>query len=154
MKFENRTRVHARPEAVWTFLMDIPRMAACVPGVEEVVAEDEDNFRGVMRVRLGPISLRFGGHVSIVERDVDKLRATMRAEGADRGAGGAVKATVEMALQPADEETELVVSTTADVLGRLGQFGQPVMRAKADAIMREFAATVSEQVNADPAPTS
>jgi carbon monoxide dehydrogenase subunit G len=71
----------------------------------------------------------------------------MLAEGSDKGAGGGVKARVEMSLEPISEDaTDLVVRTTADVLGRIGQFGQPVMRAKADAIMRDFAAAVTERM--------
>jgi carbon monoxide dehydrogenase subunit G len=73
----------------------------------------------------------------------------MRADGNDRGVGGAVTADITMQLQEQDpQSTELLVTTEANVLGKLGEFGQPVMRKKADGLMQEFARNISKRVAA------
>ena len=147
MQFENRAEVPASPDKLYDFLMDIKSVSECVPGVENVRELDPDNYQATMRLRVGPISLRFEGKMSIVERDHEHLRAIMRAEGSDRGAGGTVKATIVMTLQEqAANQTELLVKTDAAVLGKLGEFGQPVMRKKADSITQEFARNISQRV--------
>ena len=73
----------------------------------------------------------------------------MRAEGRDKGVGGEVTANVVITLiERGTDSTELVVHTDANVLGKLGEFGQPVMRKKADTIMKEFAGSISRCVAA------
>lgn len=147
MQFENRAEVQASREALWDFLMDIKSVSECVPGVEDVRELDPDRYQGLMKLRVGPISLKFDGKMSIVERDRDGWRAVMRAEGSDKGVGGAVTANIEMTLvETAPATTDLVVRTDANVLGKLGEFGQPVMRKKADSIMQEFARNIGQRV--------
>jgi len=147
MKFENRATVPASREKLYDFLMDVKSVSECVPGVENVREIDPDHYQATMKMRVGPIALRFEGKMSIVERDREHWRAVMQAEGNDRGAGGAVKATILMTLQEqAPNQTELLVKTDANVLGKLGEFGQPVMRKKADGIMQEFARNISQRV--------
>jgi carbon monoxide dehydrogenase subunit G len=147
MKFENRAVVPVSPEKLWDVLMDIKSVAACIPGVEELREIDSDTYLGAQRIKVGPISLHFTGKMTIIERDRDIWRAAMKAEGADKGAGGAVKATITMSLkQLAVDQTELVVDTDANVMGRLGEFGQPIMRKKADQMMKDFAENLSKRV--------
>ena len=120
-----------------------------LPGVEDVRPLDQDDYLGIIRLRVGPIGLRLEGKVSVTSRDRDAWRAAMRAEGADKSVGGSVKATIGMALHElAPTQTELVVDTDAQVLGRLGEFGQPVMRKKADSMMQEFARNVAQRATA------
>jgi len=149
VQFENRAVIPASVDTLWGFLMDVKRVSECVPGVDDVRELDAENYQGTMRLRVGPIALRFEGKISIVERDRDSRRATMKAEGTDRGVGGGVKATVTMSLvEQSADQTELVVNTDASVLGKVGEFGQPVMRKKADSIMQEFARNISQRVTA------
>ena len=153
MKFENRATVPASREKLYDFLMDVKSVSECVPGVENVREIDPDHYQATMKMRVGPIALRFEGKMSIVERDREHWRAVMQAEGTDRGVGGSVNARMVMALQErAPNETELVVDTDANVLGKLGEFGQPVMRKKADSITQEFARNISQRVGAGASP--
>ena len=149
MHFENRAIVPASREALWDFLMDIKSVSACVPGVEDLRELDADHYQALMKMKVGPIALKFDGKMRIVERDREQWKAVMRAEGADKGVGGAVTANIVMTLvEQAPDSTELVVNTDANVLGKLGEFGQPVMRKKADSIMQEFARNISQRVAA------
>lgn len=147
MRFENQARVQAGLETLWDFMMDIAKVSTCIPGVDQVRAVDPDRYVGMMRVRVGPVALRFEGEMTITERDRSNWRAAMTAGGADRQTAGAVRATMAMELrQVSATETDLVVVTDASVFGKLGEFGQPVMRKKADTIMKEFALNVSRRV--------
>src|SRR5712691_4410762 len=114
MQFENRATVPASREKLFDFLMDVRSVSACVPGVEDVQEIDPDHYQAIMKLRVGPIALRFEGKMSIVERDRDNWRATLQAEGADRGAGGMVRANMVMTLdEKSPSETELTVKTDA-----------------------------------------
>jgi carbon monoxide dehydrogenase subunit G len=146
MKFEHSARIPAPKEQVWAVLMDVPRVATCVPGVESVEAVGDDVYRGTLKVRVGPIGLALAGDVSITEKDEEAGTASMRADAADRKVGGMVKATMQMHLSPVPGEsaTDLRIVTDAQVGGRIGEFGQPIIRKKADQIMQEFAANVSK----------
>ena len=149
MQFENRATVPASRQALWDFLMDVPSVGGCVPGVENIQELNSDLYQAIMKMRVGPIALKFDGKMSVVERDQDHWKAVMRAEGTDRGVGGAVKANIVMTLhEQGPDSTELIVNTDASVLGKLGEFGQPVMRKKADSIMQEFARNISQRVAA------
>jgi carbon monoxide dehydrogenase subunit G len=137
--FDQRVTVPASIDDAWAFLMDIPAVSACVPGVESMVPDGDDRYNAAMKVKLGSIKISFEGTIIVVDRDRDALRAVLRAEGSDRRVGGAVKADVEMTLEPRSaHETDMVVHTDAAVLGKLGEFGQAVMRKKADQVMKQF----------------
>ena len=140
MKLEHSATIQAPRERVWAFLMDVPSMASCVPGVEGVEPLDADRYRGTLKVKIGPISLALAGDIAITKRDEAAGTASMRADAADKRVGGAVKADMEMFVTPGadDSQTQLRILTDAQVLGRIGDFGQPVIRKKADQTMDEF----------------
>ncbi|HKA53784.1 MAG TPA: SRPBCC family protein [Candidatus Binatia bacterium] len=144
MNFEHRCTIPVAREVLWQFLMDVPQMASCVPGVESITASGDDRYAGRMRVKVGPIHLTLQGTVTIQERDPRQWRATARAEANDRRVGGGVHLTAHMALaESGPAATELAIHTQARLLGKLGEFGQPVIRRQADAIIAEFARNVA-----------
>jgi uncharacterized protein len=123
---------------LWQLLMDVPRVARCVPGVEGVEAVDERAYKGRMGVRVGPIRLSLDGTMAIEEQDPAAWRARLRADAHDRRLGGGIRARMTLTLTPADHGTRLVIDTDLAVLGKIGEFGQPVIRKKADALLEEF----------------
>ncbi len=147
MILDQKVTVPAPPDRVWEFVMDVPAVAGCVPGVESVEQMTDDEYVGALRVRVGPINVRLEGKVTVTERNADERRAQMRVEAVDRRIRGAVNARSTMQLEPLDDgTTELSVHTDAAVLGKLGEFGQAIMRRKADQIMKEFATNMSRQI--------
>jgi carbon monoxide dehydrogenase subunit G len=126
-------------ERLWRLLMDVPRVARCVPGVESVQAQDDGGYTGRLGVRIGPIRLSLDGTMAIEERDDAAWRARMRADASDRRLGGGVRARMTVTLAPAEGGTRLHIDTDLAVLGKIGEFGQPVIRKKADALLEEFA---------------
>jgi carbon monoxide dehydrogenase subunit G len=118
--------------------MDVPSVAKCAPGVQSVEPLGDDKYRGTINVSVGPIKLALAGDVSITERDEVAHRAAMRADAADKRAGGAVKAIMNMSLAEGTGGTELKMETDAQVMGRIGEFGQPIIRKKAEQMMGQF----------------
>lgn len=143
MIFEHRALLPATVSTAWDFLTDVPAIGVCIPGVEAVESVGDDRYRGTMAMKIGAIRLRFEGLIAVVERNREDLRARLEAQGADRRVGGSVSAKIDMTLQPApDGNIELLIRTDAAILGKLGEFGQAVIRKKADQVMNGFAANV------------
>jgi len=140
MKFEQTVDLPgASPERVWAFVMDVPSVATCIPGCDGVEALGDDRYKAVVTVKVGPIALRLASEISIVDKNEAAMSAALRVEAADKRVGGAVKATMAMKLEGYDGGTRLEVSTDANVMGRIGDFGQAVIRKKADQTLTEVA---------------
>ena len=153
MKFEQRATIPAPIDDVWAFLMDVQRVAVCAPGVESVEPVENDKYRGTLRIAMGPVRFSLAGDVSIVEQDEANKTAIMLAEAADKRAGGAVKATMRMSLNPAvgtpSPTTELRIETDAQLMGKSFEFGQPIIRKKADQLMTDFAKNIAKALTSE-----
>jgi carbon monoxide dehydrogenase subunit G len=147
MTFTQTCTIAASREAVWEFLMEVENVAHCLPGVEAVTQLDDDTYEGTVRVKVGPIGLSMQGTLRVEERDRERWHGAMRAEAKDRKLGGGVRARLSMdLLDHGPTETQLRVTLEANVLGKIGEFGQPVMRKKADALLQEFADQVGQRL--------
>jgi carbon monoxide dehydrogenase subunit G len=150
MLIEQRITVPAPPERVWAFMMDIPAVSRCVPGLDNVARIDDQTYSGVMNVRVGPIAVKLDGRVLLAERDEAARQARMDLQAADKRVNGAVNARLRMALASLEDgaSTDVSLQTDANVMGKLGEFGQAVIRKKADQILQEFARNLSTAVSA------
>src|SRR5262249_47568348 len=147
VQIEDSELIAAPREELWDYLMQIEKVGECIPGCENVRKLDDDAYETSMRMTVGPIKLKFEAHLNVLERDRENWVATMKAEGAERGVGGTVSSVFTMKLlDRGTEGTELVVTTEAKILGKLGEFGQPVMKKKAAAITQEFARNIGERL--------
>lgn len=148
MLIDQHITVPASPERVWAFMMDIPAVSRCVPGLDNVARIDDQTYSGVMNVRVGPIAVKLDGRVLLAERDEAARRARMDLQAADKRVNGAVNARMLMQLAGATDgsSTEVAIQTDANVMGKLGEFGQAVIRKKADQILQEFAKNLSSAV--------
>ena len=148
MKLENRCLVPADIQRTWELLMDIPRAAACVPGMEEVVQQEDGSYRASMRVRVGPMGLTLAGTLRVLEQDSAKGEARFLIEASDRKVGGAVRADLLIQLRSEDgNQTELVLNTDTTFIGRLGELGQPLIRRKANNTMQDFARNLAQKLS-------
>jgi uncharacterized protein len=153
VRFEHQAVIPAPKAKVWAFLMDVPKVGLCVPGVESIEPLGGDRYRGTMRVSVGPIKLTLRGDAEVVEKDEAAGRAAMQANGVDQKASGSVKAVMTMTLRESasgDASTELHVTTDAQVMGKLGEFGQPIIRKKADQMMDQFAQNLRQRITQGP----
>jgi carbon monoxide dehydrogenase subunit G len=126
-------------ERLWDLLMDVPRVGRCVPGVERIAAVDEHAYTGRLGVRIGPVRLSLDGTMAIEEQDREGWRARMRADANDRRLGGGIRARMSLTLAPVEGGTRLRIETDLAVLGKIGEFGQPLIKKKADTLLEEFA---------------
>jgi len=137
--FTQECAIPVSRERLWDFLMDVPAVGRCVPGVDRVEALDGSSYRGGLKVQIGPIRLALEGTLAVEEQDREAWRARLRAEASDRRLGGGIRARLSLTLSEAEAGTRLGIETDLAVLGRIGEFGQPVIRKKADALLEEFA---------------
>ena len=140
MKFEQTIDLPGvSPDRVWDFVKDVPSMAKCIPGCAGVEDLGNNRYKAVVKIKVGPIGLALASEISIVEKDEANRTASLLVEAADKRVGGAVKATMSMKLTPLGDGSKLEVSTDANVMGRIGDFGQPIIRKKADQTLQEVA---------------
>lgn len=148
MKFSQTAQIPVAREPLWNFLMDVPRVAKSLPGVESVSKIDDTTYEGALTVRVGPIKLNLQGKIILEEQNKEAWRAALRAEAKDRMAAGAVNGKTTMSLKEINaSQTELVVATDVSILGKIGEFGQPIIRKKADSMLKEFVENIQKQLS-------
>ena len=146
MKLQHKVTVPSSSQWLWDFVTDVPRVAQCMPWVSSVQRMDDGTYRATVQIRVGPISLNMEGNLTVEDLQPDELRGSIRAEAADRRAAGVVHVRMDMRLEPTDDNsTDLVVQTDATIAGKLGEFGQPILRRKADSMMKEFGGNLARK---------
>ena len=148
MTFTQECVIPVERERLWDFLMDVPKVGRCVPGVETIEAVDGSAYRGGLKVQVGPIRLALEGTITVEEADGTAGRARMRADANDRRLGGGIRARLSLTLSPAEAGTRVQIDTDLAVLGKIGEFGQPLIKKKADAILEEFVRNVRATLGA------
>jgi carbon monoxide dehydrogenase subunit G len=147
MKFQQRSTVRGDPEQVWAALSDVQQTALCIPGVESVRPDGENTLLGVMKVRVGPVSVTLDGKVVVRERNDGERRLVMSLEAGDRRVGATVQGTMTVSLAPGQAgQTALLVDADVNLLGKLAGLGQPIIRLKAEQTLREFAKNLTKRV--------
>src|SRR2546423_15144493 len=100
MLINNSFEVPLAPADAWNVLMDIPRIAPCVPGAELTDVVDENTYNGKVSVRLGPVALTFAGTVKFSEKDEAARKARVYAQGKDAKGRGGAHANVDFHIEP------------------------------------------------------
>ena len=140
MKFENSCIIAVSRQALWDYVIVVPNVAACMPGVEEVQALDDHRFTGVLSLKVGIVKLRLRGEILVEFMDPTSYMARMSVLAADPKVSGRVQARLTLQLEEiAPQETKLTVQTDLNLLGKIGEFGLGIIRKKADQTMAEFA---------------
>ncbi len=145
MKLTHVSTIAAPIDRAWVVVMDVPRAAACVPGVAAVTPLGPDRFRGSLLVQIGPVRLVLDGEIAVIARDDGAHTASLRADAKDSRLGGTVRATVEIALRERADGCELRIASDVQIGGRIGEFGQPVIQRKADSLLAQFARCLAER---------
>ncbi|HWP26897.1 MAG TPA: SRPBCC family protein [Xanthobacteraceae bacterium] len=148
MEFDNAFDVPLPPAQAWPLLMDIKRIAPCMPGAELTAVVDPTTYRGRIAVRLGPVALAFAGTVKFEEIDEVNHRARVRAQGSDDKGRGAAQAVATFRLEPANGGSRVLVHTDLALSGMVAQYGRGVgmIQATAAALIGQFAANLKDQI--------
>ena len=145
----NEFLVHRPIEQTWAVLTDVERIAPCLPGAQLQEIEG-DTYRGVVKVKLGPISTQFKGQAHFVERDDASHRAVLKGEGRDTSGKGNADALITAQLEAISPElTKCVVSTELRVTGKVAQFGRGIMGDVSEKLMTQFAHNLNTMLDAD-----
>jgi carbon monoxide dehydrogenase subunit G len=111
-------------EEAWKTLLDVPRMAPCMPGARLHEVVDEGRYRGEVAVRLGPVMLTFGGTARIVAQDLAARTVRVVAEGSDAKGRGGARAEVRFSLEPNGGGTHVAILTNLALTGSVAQYGR------------------------------
>jgi carbon monoxide dehydrogenase subunit G len=148
MEFDNSFDVPLPPAQAWPVLMDIKRIAPCMPGAELTEIVDPTTYRGRIAVRLGPVALAFAGTVKFEDIDEANHRARVRAQGSDDKGRGAAQAVATFRLEPANGGSRVLVHTDLTLSGMVAQYGRGVgmIQATAAALIAQFAANLKNEI--------
>ncbi len=153
MEFDNSFEVPLPPGDAWKVLLDIRRIAPCMPGAALTEIVDERTYKGRIGVRLGPVALTFAGMVKFEEIDETSRTARIAAQGSDAKGRGAATASSSFRLEPADGSTgvagtRVLVHTNLALSGAVAQYGRGVgiIQLTAAQIVSQFAANLKAQL--------
>ena len=150
MELDNTFTVPVPPEVAWNVLLDVARIAPCMPGatVDEV---DGDVVTGRIKIKVGPVALTYRGTAKFNERDEAARTVLVEASGKETRGAGTAAATIKASLEPAEGGATLVnMHTTMNVTGRPAQFGRGVMVEVGGKLVDKFAENLAQQLAADP----
>jgi uncharacterized protein len=149
VKLEQSFDVRAPVERVWETLIDIERVAPCLPGAEISEASDDGSYRGTFSVRLGPTTAAYRGELRLEEVDEAARRVVMRASGQDKRGQGSAKASIVSTMHEEGDRTRVDVETDFTITGRLARFGRGGMiQDISNRLLREFADCLQQKIEA------
>jgi uncharacterized protein len=153
MELTNDFRVAVPPARAWEVLTDVERIAPCMPGAQLQEVEG-DEYRGIVKVKVGPITAQYKGKATFVERDEDGGRLVLRAEGRETRGQGNANATITATLSPDGDGTAVSVVTDLTVTGRVAQFGRGVLADVSSKLLGQFVDCLESTVLTDDAPAA
>jgi carbon monoxide dehydrogenase subunit G len=149
MKLEQSFEVEAPIAAVWEALIDLERVAPCLPGAAITQRDADGTFHGEFTVKLGPTTAAYRGTVAIEEADEPAHRATMKARGTDKRGQGGASATIVNTLSESAAGTRVAAVTDFTITGRLARFGRGGMiEDVSNRLMRDFATCLQSRIGA------
>lgn len=153
MELTNEFTVDVPLEQAWAVLTDLERIAPCMPGaqLEEV---DGDDYRGVVRVKVGPMTAEYRGKVQFLERDTGAHKAVLRAEGRETRGQGNASATITAQLEASGSATKVSVVTDLSISGRVAQFGRGVLADVSNKLLGQFVEQLEATVLGDGPPAA
>lgn len=136
-------------DQAWAYLLDVTKVAGCVPGGSLTEMIDDHTFDGKIEIRLGPIAVAYRGRVTLQNIDEAAHTLEIKAQGVEsRGRGGA-SSTTRARLTPTDGGSSVVMETEMQVSGVVAQFGRSgIMQDVAQRLTQRFGSCVEEQLKA------
>ena len=155
MRIDNDFDVSAPPDRVYAFLLDVNRVATCLPGAELSEVVDPNTFRGKVRIKVGPITVAYNGTARISERDEANRVATLEAEGRETTGPGSARATARMSVEENGTASRVRLETDFTVAGRIANFGRGVMEDVSKRLVSQMADCIKANLEvAEPSPAA
>jgi carbon monoxide dehydrogenase subunit G len=150
MELEHSFTVPVPVDRAWDVLLDVERVAPCMPGAT-LDSVSGDDITGRIKVKVGPISMTYAGTAKFTERDKAAGVVVLEASGRDTRGAGTASASVRSTLESKGDETQVVVHTTLNVTGKPAQFGRGVMTEVGGRLIGIFADNLAKMIAAEPA---
>ena len=150
MKINNEFTVSAPIQQAWDTMLNLERIAPCLPGAAIQDEKDEGEYDGTMKVKIGPITANYKGTVKFEEVEEDNHRAVLQATGRDARGQGTASATIVSTLQEEGEGTKVSVETDMKLTGRAAQFGRGIAQDVATKMLDQFASCLEEEIMGGP----
>ena len=143
MEFDNTFTVAAPIDEVWGAVLDVERVAPCVPGAQVLEQTGDNAYKVAIKVKLGPVSMLYNGDVEVVEQDPDARRAVMSAKAKESRGQGTADARVEMRLSHENGTTHGAIHTDVAISGRAAAMGQGIIADVSARLIDTFAANLA-----------
>jgi carbon monoxide dehydrogenase subunit G len=150
MNLEQSFTVNAPLQRVWEALIDVERVAPCLPGAEITEASDDGTYHGAFTVKLGPTTAAYRGELRLESIDESSRTVTMRAGGQDKRGQGSAKATIVSVMRTEGDGTVVDVRTDFTITGRLARFGRGGMiRDVSNRLLCDFSSCLTQSIEAE-----
>jgi carbon monoxide dehydrogenase subunit G len=151
MDLNHQFTVAVPVEDAWRILTDVERIAPCLPGAQLQEIEG-DTYRGVVKVKVGPIQAQFKGQASFIERDDAAHKVVLKGEGRDTTGKGNAAAVITAEMTAVDaNNTSVTVNTDLSVTGKVAQFGRGAMADISDKLLAQFVVNLNALIAEQPA---
>ncbi len=148
MQIENEFDVPAPVDHVWAFLLDVERVAPCMPGAELTEVIDDHTWKGKVNMKLGPVSLAFAGTVTMQERDDQAKRIVLAAKGMEQKGKGAANASVTSWLEQGDGVTNVKMQADIHLTGTVAQMSRGLLPEVSRKLTQQFADCLLQNMQA------
>ena len=150
MLIENDFTVEAPIEFLWDYLLDVERIAPCMPGAELTEVVDDRTWKGKLNAKFGPVSMSFAGTVTVQERDDAAHRVVLAAKGMEQRGKGAANASVTSWLEAGDANSSTTVKMQADITltGAAAQLSRGLLPEVSKKLTKQFADCLQESMGA------
>lgn len=148
MEFDNTLEVPLPPEEAWKLLLDIRRIAICIPGAELTEVVDERTYKGKVAVRIGPVAMSLVGQARLEEIDHDNHQARVKAQGADPRGRGSTDSVIEFRLEPAGTGSRVLIHCDVKLAGSIAQYGRGagMIQSVASQLIGQFGEALKAQI--------
>jgi uncharacterized protein len=149
MEFDNTFTVAAPIDDVWAAMLDVERVAPCVPGAQVIEQTGDNAYKVAIKVKLGPVSMLYNGDVEVVEQYPDDRRAVMSAKATESRGQGTANARVEMRLSQENGATHGAIHTDVAISGRAAAMGQGIIGDVSARLIDTFAQNLAAMLAAE-----
>jgi carbon monoxide dehydrogenase subunit G len=152
VKLTNTFTVPVTADVAWRVLLDVERIAPCMPGAT-LTGRDGDDFTGTVKVKVGPVSLTYGGKATFASLDESNRVAVIEATGKETRGSGTAKAVITARMTETDGSTQVDVETDLTITGKPAQFGRGVMAEISGKLITQFADCLADTISTPETPS-
>lgn len=148
MEFDNTLEVPLPPDEAWKVLLDIRRIASCIPGAELTEVVDAQTYKGRVAVRIGPVAMSLVGQARLEDIDSANRKARVKARGADPKGRGSADSVIDFRLEPAGNGTRVLIHSDVKLAGSIAQYGRGsgMIQSMASQLVTQFGSALKAQI--------